>query len=88
MDIKAEILDKFKSNKCKNKPVTYGFEGPKIGKMINSKIDNNSLIITIKINKKWRKKIDELVNSILYVTYNTQNIDNKIEVESIRFGEK
>jgi hypothetical protein len=84
MNIVAKIFDKKIEVECRNKPVTFGSEGPKIGKIIDSKIENDSLIVTIKINKKWNKKISDLFKSRVHANYEIKNKENKIILEAIK----
>lgn len=63
MNIQAKILDKRIQVECKNKPVTYEISGPEIGKIIDSKIEDNALIVTIKIKRNWIKRIKDLFES-------------------------
>lgn len=81
MNIIAKIFKSSFAAECLNKPVRFGSDGQKIGRIIDSKIDNDSLIIRIKIYKRWRKKMNELFRSGLYAYYSLN--DNNFQLESV-----
>lgn len=81
MNIQAKILDKRIEVECRNKPVTYEISGPEIGKIIDSKIEDNALIVTIKIKRNWIRRIYEIINK------EDRCIFKPVEVRSARIEE-
>lgn len=84
MNISAKILKSKITIECKNKPVTFGSEGSKIGKIIDSKIEDGSLIVTIKINKEWNKRVSELFKSGLHANYEIKGKDDKFIITAVK----